>query len=140
MDTRAADILLGSGAKGDSFTIKWHGINLHLSIKPISTERLIRISRELSKISDFDRDEQGTMFHALMDHVKDAPHIARAIAIATGTRLAGIVTTSIMELPPADLSKLFDLVVKHSDPEVFFYTIISARKTNLFRKTQKDVQ
>ncbi len=108
-----------------------------MKIKLISTGRLIRISREISKIRDVDDKEEITMFQALMEHVSDAKHICRAIAIATGTPFVGIVTRAILKLSLADQNKLFDIVISQSDARVFFYTITSAKKLNLMKKKQE---
>jgi hypothetical protein len=137
MEQRAANIALGVSGPGYGFTIKWCGISFRLRIKLISTERLIRISQEIAKISDIE-NEGGTPFHALMNHVDDSRHIARSIAIATGTRFVRMVTRAIMKLPLKDQNILFDLVREQSDPSVFFYTIISAKRVSLMKKKQEE--
>ena len=137
MEERAANILLGISGPGTGFTIRWCGIRFRLKIKLISTERLIKISREISKIGDINEDD-GTMFQALMKHAADSKHICRAIAIATGTKFEKIVAHAILKLPLRDVQTLFHLVVSQSDPERFFFTIISARKTSLM-KVKQDV-
>ena len=133
MEERALDIVLGITGPGDRFTIKWCGIKFRLQIKLISTERLIRISKEICKIRDIE-DEGETMFQALMEHAPDARHICRAIAIATETPFVKIVTRAILKLPLKDIRTLFKIVRTRADSEVFFYTLASAKKLSLMKK------
>lgn len=130
---RSANILLGVADSADCFRLKWGWFTFRLKIGPISTRRLIEISREICQIRDFE-DESMTYFQALMTHAKDAEFISRAIAIATGTHFVGIVSRAISRLPNKDQHTLFKIVIKNSDAEVFFYTMALARKINLLKK------
>jgi hypothetical protein len=135
MDSRAATILLGEHGEGTPFVIRYAGIKWKLCIRELSTERLIRISRELEKIGDIKLDDSGTAFHALMQYVEKARHIARAIAIATGTRWVRTVTRAIMGLSSAEQQTLFKIVKSYSDPDAFFFTMASAKRTSMMTMT-----
>jgi hypothetical protein len=137
METQAADLLLGVNNPGDRFTIKWCGIKFRLQIKMISTERLIKISREICKI-DNTYDEDDSFFTALMNHAPDAHYVCRAIAISTGTPFVRLVTRAIRKLPIKDVQTLFKIVQNRSDAEVFFYTMASARKMNILKKVREE--
>jgi hypothetical protein len=136
MDQRAADIILGVSDPGDRFTIKWCGISFRLQIKLLTTEQLIKVSKEICKIHDID-DQDETMFQSLMQHVDDERHICKAIAISTGTPFVKIVSRAILKLPLRDIQTLFNIVKKQSDPNAFFFTISSAKKLSLL-KSKKD--
>ena len=135
MEKRVANILLGLNDTADRFTLKWGWFTFRLKIKPISTRQLIKISKEICQIRDFE-DEDMTYFQALMEHAKDAKYISRAIAIATGTKLVRIVARAISKLPNEDQNKLFQIVIKNSDAEIFFYTMTLAKKMNILKKKQ----
>jgi hypothetical protein len=134
MEKQAANILLGDTGPGDHFTIWWHGIRFRLQIKLISTKKLIKISRELCQINEAYHEDES-FFKALMANASDARYVCKSIAIATGTPFVRIVTEAIQELPLKDVQTLFKIVQKQSDAEVFFYTMASAKKLNLMKKT-----
>lgn len=133
MERRVSNILLGHADTADCFRLKWGWFTFHLKIRPISTRRLIKISREICQIRDFE-DENMSYFQALMEHAGDAEFINRAIAIATGTSFVGIVTRAISKLSNKDQNTLFKIVIKNSDAEVFFWTMTLARKMNILKK------
>ena len=133
MEKEVSNIILGIAGSIDRFVLKFGIFKFHLKIKPISTRQLIKISGEICKIRDFE-DENISYFQALMEHVKDAKFISRAIAIATGTPFVRIVTYAISKLPNKDQNTLFKIVIKNSDAEVFFYTMILAKKMNILKK------
>jgi len=133
MKQQVSNILLGRPGPADSFRLKWGWFTFKLSIRPISTRRLIKISGEICQIRDFE-DENVSYFQALMEHAKDAEFISRAIAIATGTRFVRIVTHAISKLPNKDQNTLFKIVIKNSDAEIFFWNMALARKINILKK------
>jgi len=133
MERTVSNILLGRSGPADSFRLKWGWFTFRLSIKPISTRQLIKISGEICQIRDFE-DENVSYFQALMDHAKDAEFISRAIAIATGTPFVRIVTRAISKLPNKDQNTLFKILIKNSDAEVFFWNMALARKMNILKK------
>lgn len=137
MEKQAADIILGITPPGDRFTIRYLGIPFRLQIKLLTTEQLIRVSKEICKIGDIEESDE-TMFQALMKHVADAEHICDAIAIATGTRFVRVVSRAIKRLPLKDIQVLFNIVRKQSDPSAFFFIMTSAKSLNLMKKTIKD--
>jgi len=123
-----ADILLGQDAKGDRFRIKWHGITIRLSIKPISTRVLIKISKELSHVKDIDPSKD--FLPEQMANAESLVYICRAIAHATQTRYPRIVTQAIYELPLKDIQALWKIVIKQCDPTSFFFIIVSTKGVN----------
>jgi len=136
MQEQAANIILGLTGPGDRFTLKYGIFKFRLSIKPLNAKQLIGISKEVAKIRKL--DETKEMFPGLMDNIEDAKPIARAIAIATGTRYKKIVTRAVMKLPLEDIKTLFKIVHKQSDPEPFFFTIILAKgRLNLLKQPEQ---
>ncbi len=125
MQEATRDIILGIAGQSDRFTLRYGWFKFHLKIKPLSAKQLVEISGEVSKIRDI--DDKKDMFPALMQGVSDTRHIARVIAIATGTRYQRIVTRAIMKLPLKDFQTLFAIVHKQSDPTPFFFTTILAK-------------
>lgn len=125
MEKAISNILIGAAGPEDRFTIRYGWFRFRLSIKPISARQMIRISGEWSKIKDIDKSKD--MFPALMENITDIKLIAKVIAISTGTKFPGLITRAILNLPLKDIQKLFAIVRKQCDPEVFFYTIISAK-------------
>jgi hypothetical protein len=136
MERRASNILLGRSDPADTFRLKWGWFTFRLSIKPISTRQLIKISGEICQIRDFE-DENISYFQALMEHAKDAEYINRAIAISTGTPFVRIVTRAISKLPNKDQNILFKILIKNSEAEVFFYTMALAKKMNILKKKKE---
>lgn len=124
MQEQSANIILGLTGPGDKFTLRYGLLKFNLSIRPLNAKQLIRISKEISHIKDLSYDKN--MFPALMDSVDDTIYLARAIAIATGTRWRGLVTRAVMRLPLEDIKTLFKILHKQCDPEPFFFTIILA--------------
>ena len=125
MQEATRDIILGIAGQSDRFTLQYGWFRFHLKIKPLSAKQLVEISGEVSKIRDI--DDKKDMFPALMQGVSDTRHIARVIAIATGTRYRRIVARAIMKLPLKDFQTLFAIVHKQSDPTPFFFTTILAK-------------
>lgn len=125
MNQAISNILLGEPGPEDRFMIRYGWFRFHLSIKPLSARQMIRISGEWSRIKDIDKNKD--MFPALMENVSDLKYIARVIAISTGTKFPKLVTRAILKLKLKDIQRLFAIVQKQCDSEVFFYIIISAK-------------
>jgi len=136
MEKDISNVLLGIAGHSDRFLLRFGWFRFRMKISPISTNRNIKISGELCQISEFEEDGL-TYFQALMKYAKDARYINRAIAIATGTRFVKIVAHMISKLPNKDQNTLFKIVIKNADPEVFFYTMVLARKMNLLKKKKE---
>jgi len=136
MERRTANILLGQSDQVDCFRLKWGWFTFNFKIKPISTRQLISISRELCQVGEFENEDM-TYFQALVEHVSDARYINRAIAIATGTSFVRIVSRMISNLPNTDQNTLFKILIKNSDAEVFFYTMVLAKKMNILKKPEQ---
>lgn len=128
MQEKAANIILGKSGPSERFSIRWGFITFRLGIKPVPVKYLIEISAQLSKIKDI--NPEGELFPEMISNVSDLKYIARSVAIATGTRFRCIVTRAILKLPTDSLEKLFNIVIKQSDPRSFFFIIASARGVN----------
>lgn len=136
MQEQTSNIILGLAGQSDRFTLHYGWFRFHLKIKPLSAKQLIAISAEVYKLSAI--DETKEMFPALMAGVPDTRHIAKVIAIATGTRYKRIVIRAILKLPLKDIQTLFAIVHKQSDPQPFFFSIILAKgRMNLLKPTEQ---
>ena len=132
MERQTSNILLGMAGSEDRFTLKFGLFKFRLSIKPITARQLIEISAEVSQIKEVNKDQD--MFPALMGGITDIKHIARIVAIATGTRFKTVVTRAVMKLPLNDIQTLFAIVYKQSDPSPFFFIISLTGKMNILKK------
>lgn len=138
MEDEVKNVILGIAGEKDQFTIKYLGIKWKLSIKPLSAKMLIEISAKMSHVNQIDDTKE--MFPALMTGAPDLLHLARIIAIATGTKYRKIVTNAILRLPLKDIQTLISIVVKQTDLTVFFYTIISLKGIQSLTKATPEAQ
>lgn len=135
MQERTANIILGLDGPEDRFSLRYGPFRFNMRIKPLTASQVIKISREISKISDI--DENGEVFSSFMQKAPDLRYIARVIAIATGTRWVRFITRIIMRLPLKDIKTLFSIVRKQSDPTPFFFiTILAKGRMNLLKPEQ----
>lgn len=132
----AANVLLGIAGHADRFTLKYGWLTFHLKIKPLTVRQLIKISKEISNINDTYKDKDS-FFQALMEYAPDSRYICRAIAISTGTPFIRIVSHAVSKLKLKDVKTLFNIVIKQSDAEVFFYTMALAKKMNVMKEKQE---
>jgi hypothetical protein len=135
MEEQVGNVILGESGPSDKFTLKWGIFKFRLGIKPLTAEMMIRISREISKISEVKAEAE--MFTAFMKGCPDLVYISRIIAIATGTRFNRIVAKAVLGLDLKDIRTLFSIVRKQCDSEVFFYIIVTAGKMNLLKKQER---
>ena len=133
MDKQAAEILLGNAGRGDGFTLRHLGFKWHLRIKPLTTEKLIRISGEVCQIRQLDSEQ--VIFTEELNKASDLTYIAKAIAIATNARFPGLAYRAIIKLDLDNLAKLWSAVLTNSNPAVFFSIMGSARGLNKIRTT-----
>jgi hypothetical protein len=133
----SADILLCKAIKGDGFIIFWGILKFKFEIKPISTRKLIKISREFCQIRKIEYTHES-FFQALMKQVPDAVYINRAIAIATGTYFVRFVSYLISTLDPVYQSRLYEIVEKNSKADVFFSTIAKTGRLNLLKTAKQE--
>jgi hypothetical protein len=131
MEEQVSNIILGIAGKSDRFVLKYGWFKFRLKIKPLTAEMMIRISGEICKIKDIDKDQD--MFSALMAGVSDLKYISRTIAHATGTRFVKLISRAVLRLPLSDIQTLFNIVRKQCNAEVFFYIIVTAGKMNLLK-------
>ena len=129
----AANIILGEAGNGDGFKLRYGIFRFRLKIKPVSAKALIQISRELSRIQgDINSEEQ--MFPEMMNHAENLDHICMAISYATNARFKKFASSVIASLPIEDVKKLWQVVLKQSDPSSFFFIMISAKGMNKMKK------
>jgi len=133
-EIESANIILGEAGEAKEFRIKWGWLRFNLRIKPITTKQLILISRELSNVTELNPDQDA--FPEILNNAESLFYISRAIAIATGTRHVKIVAEAIRDLPLIHLKTLFTTLIKQSDPESFFFIMISARGMNKLKKKE----
>lgn len=132
-DAEAANVILGEAGEGDKFTLKYGIFKLRLSIKPVTARDMIRISREVCKISA-EIDMNDAMFPQMAEQAGGLKYVCRSIAIATGTPYVRLVSRAISRLSLKDIFKLWNIVVKQSDPSSFFFIMVSARGMNKMKK------
>lgn len=132
MERKISNIILGIVGSEDRFTLSYGWVKFRLAIKPITARQLIEISAEVAQVRDVDKEKE--MFPALMANITDVRHIARMIAIATGTRYKRIVTRAILKLPLKDIQTLAAIVQKQSDPSPFFLTCLQIGKLNILKE------
>ena len=108
MEEQVSNIILGESGPSDRFVLKYGIFKFRLGIKPLTAEMMIRVSREISKISEVNKNEE--MFSAFMRGAPDLVHISNIIAIATGTRFKKIVARAILRLDMKDIRTLFNIV------------------------------
>ena len=128
MQKRAADILLGAPGRGDGFTIRYGILKFHLTIRPLTARQVIEISREVCNIKSVSTD--NGLFPEELEQAGSLEYICKSIAIATGTRWRNLVTKAISKLPLNEVATLWAIVIKQSDPKVFFSLLISTKGMN----------
>jgi len=128
MTKEAADILLGKPGRGDGFTIRYGLLRLHLVIRPLTARQIIEISREVCNIPSVSTD--NGLFPEELTQAESLDYICSSIAIATGTRWRGLVTKAIRKLPLSEIASLWGLVIKASDPKVFFSLLVLTKGIN----------
>jgi hypothetical protein len=132
----AANIILGEAGDGEQFKLRWGWLRFRLSIKPVSTKTLIRISREVAEIPEI--DPSGDAFQEMCRNAAYLKQISRAIAFAANTPFIRIVAEAIRGLPLKHLKTLWATVIQQSDPSSFFFIMISARGVNKLKKMEPD--
>jgi len=135
-EIESADVILGEAGELKEFTIRWGWMRLKLKIKPITTNQLIRISREVCHVTEL--NSESYTFPEILNNSKSLYFISKAIAIATGTRYIKIVAEAIRDLPLIHVKTLWSSVISQSDPESFFFIIISARGMNKLKKKEEE--
>ena len=70
----------------------------------------------------------------MMNHAENLDHICMAISYATNARFKKFASSVIASLPIEDVKKLWQVVLKQSDPSSFFFIMISAKGMNKMKK------
>lgn len=132
-EAEAANVILGEAGEGDKFNLKYGIFKFRLSIRPVTARDMIRISREVSQIGG-EIDMNEAIFPQAIEQASGLKYVCRSIAIATGTPYVKIVSKAISKLQLSDILKLWNIVVKQSDPSSFFFIMISAKGMNKLKK------
>jgi len=135
MEEKLAKVVFGKAVDGDRFWIKYFGIKIPLSIKPLSPNKLIAMSAYLSRIGDI-KDEGQSQFHAVIENAFDLKYICKAIVIATGFPIKWIAYKAITNVSLEDVEKMFTIIQKNTDPSFFLNIMGSARRLNLMTKKE----
>ena len=124
LQQKSAAVILGKLGEGDKFVISFWGFKFNLEIKTLSVRNIVQISSEVSKMAQVNPD--SGVFQAIMENALNLPYVCKCIAICTGSRIP-FLSRIIMSLPLKDVKVLWDLIVKNSDPEAFFFIMASAK-------------
>ena len=136
IEVEAANIVLGKKGSGDRFSLKIFGFSLRFEISYLSTKQIIKLSRIQSRIdTDFDTDKE--MFVEMLEKAGNLTLVCKGIAIATRRRIPFLYKIIQRESTLDDLYTLWQVVIKNSDSERFFFIMASARGMNqMMRKAE----
>lgn len=134
MERKLANVILNRYGVEDRFDLRILGIKFHFGIKPISGRNIIRISYEISCMSEI-TDETQMVFHALIEHSGNIKNICNSIAIATNSPFKTFVSYLISRLSLENIETLWNIVLKQSNPSFFLSTMVSAKSMNLMKKS-----
>jgi hypothetical protein len=134
MEEQLSRVMQRKASPEDTFEIKYLGFKLKLEIKPLSAKTLIEIGEHLSKCSEI-KDEQQTMFHALTENASDLKFIVKCITISVGG--GWFIRRAIMNLDLSDIETIWNIVIKNSNAERFFFIMASAKRMNILRKKEE---
>ena len=132
MEKKLANIVLGVVDDNDRFDIKHFGITFHLGIKALSPRQIIRIGKEFDKCKEITNPEHS-VFQVVLENAVNWKYICKSIAIATNHPLTGLVACAISKLPMKDIRTLWEVVIKNTDSEAFFFIMLSAKRMNLMK-------
>jgi len=136
-EAEAANVILGEAGEGDKFILRYGIFKFRLSVRPVTARDMIRISREVCHINaQIDMNE--AMFPQLAEQAGGLKYVCNSIAIATGTKYVKLVSRAISRLSLGDIFKLWNIVVKQSDPSSFFFIMISAKGLNKLKKMETE--
>ena len=134
MEKEISNIILNETGKKYQFRLKYGWFSFRLSVKTITAKRLLKISAELSQVKEANQLKE--LFPAFIENISDIKHIAKAIAISTGSPFQRIVTSGILRLPVKDIQTLTNILIEQTDMERFFFILISLKgMTNLLKAT-----
>lgn len=136
MEKELSNVILGESGEADRFKLKIWGITFKMQIRLLTARQLIQIGGEVSKLREIE-DPENTMFQVVMQNSGDLKAICKVITIATGTYFQSIIYRAIMRLPLVDIQTLFDIIIKQSDAERFFFIISAGRRLNILKKKQE---
>jgi hypothetical protein len=137
-DVDAANLILGKAGEGNRFIVYWGWLKLKLSIPPVTTKTLIRISREIAYLPEIDPEAQ--MFPQMLSTADNMSHICMAITYATRTKRRFLVYRAIRSIPIQDIKTLWGFVMQQSDPTSFFFIMVSAKGMNKMKSENQEKQ
>jgi len=130
-----SNIILGLSGKKDRFRLRFGWWTFYLSIKPLTARQVIEIGGEMGKMKTINVEDDMT--DAFWGNADNLYHVARSIAIATGTKQRRIVTNAVLDLKLEDIQTLWETVKSQSDMERFFFIMISTKGMNLKGKKEE---
>lgn len=136
MEKKLASIVLGVVDDNDRFDVKYLGITLRLGIKALSPNQIIRIAKQFDKCKKVNEPEHSIM-QSMLECADNWNHICKAIAIATAHPFPCFVASAIKRLPIKDVKTLWEVVIKNTDSEAFFFIMLSASKLNLMKAKEE---
>ena len=131
----AANLLLREAGEDYKFTLEWKRFKFKLKIKPVTTLTLIKISREVSQIKEF--NPTVAMFDEQIKNSDSFVHVCKTLTVATETRFPWLVNKAIMDLPFKKVLVLWSILMKQSDPTCFFFILASAKGMNKMISTKE---
>lgn len=134
----AANLLLDESSPEDRFTIKWGFLKLKLEIKPVSTRGMVKISKQVSHLKMV--NDKQSVFIQELELSDGLIHVCRAIAISTRTRFPRIVARAISNLSLKNVRRLWEILIKQSDYNSFFFIMVSAKGMEILETTIPDRQ
>lgn len=110
---------------------------LRLTIKPLLPMTIVRVSQQVNRLKQI-LPIYGTTLQGMLSVGTNYRIFARIVAIAVinnrmpGRLLTGLLTSVILwkVKTPAEIKALVDLAFMQTDPEVFFYIMVSAKWMN----------
>ena len=137
MEEELANVILGEATEKDKFVIRHWGIKLKLCIKPLSPKKIIKINRFLCRIKEI-KDENQSMFHAMLENSSDLKLTCRAIAISTNFPFKRFVYSAIMKSPLEAIDIMMKILIKQSNATFFLSIMASAKNMNYLAKKTKE--
>ena len=133
MEQKLSQIILGKCGEEDRFDLTFLGIKFKLGIKPLSGTKVVKVSEQVCMMSEI-KDEQQTVFQAMMEHSENIKFVCNAIAIATGSWFTTIVSKGISRLALEDIETLWNITIRQSNAAFFLNIMTSAKNLNLMKK------
>ena len=135
MEEKLANVILGKTMDEDKFEIKNWGMSFKVGIKPLSPNKLVRLSKFLSRLPDL-KDEEQSVFHAMTQNASGLKDVCKAIAIATDFPIKWFIYLSIMRLPLEGIEILMGILIKQSNANFFLNIMVLGKSQNQLKKKE----